>query len=153
MNDKNRNLQELVAAISMKYFGKKFKHQAYYNKRLKTTGGRYHLNTGDIDINPLVETIHGQAELIGVIKHELCHYHLHQAGLPYQHKDREFKVLLQQVGGSRYVKNLQSTADYQKIYQCAKCQQQYYRQRMINTKKYACGKCRGKLVLIVDKKK
>ena len=27
-------------------------------------------------------------ELIGIIKHELCHYHLHLEGKGYQHRDR-----------------------------------------------------------------
>ncbi len=148
--DKNQELQALVESISIQYFMKKFKHKAYYNKRLKTTGGRYHLLTGDIDINPLVYEMHGIDELIGVIKHELCHYHLHQQGLPYQHKDREFKRLLYQVGGHRYVKDMRrNKADYLRYY-CDHCHSEYIRQRKIDTKKYVCGKCRGQLVLVCD---
>ncbi len=44
--------------------------------------------------------------LIGIIKHELCHYHLHRLGLGYQHKDRDFKTLLQKVGGSCYAPDI-----------------------------------------------
>lgn len=40
-----QELQKLVESISLKYFNKAFKHQAIFNTRLKTTGGRYHLKT------------------------------------------------------------------------------------------------------------
>ena len=39
-------------------------------------------------------------ELIGIIKHELCHYHLHLEGKGYQHRDKDFKELLKKVGGT-----------------------------------------------------
>ena len=74
------DLQLLCQEISKKYFHKKFHHQITYNSRLKSSGGRYILKTGNIEINPKVETILGKEVLIGVIKHELCHYHLHQEG-------------------------------------------------------------------------
>ncbi|MGY3724299.1 SprT-like protein [Granulicatella balaenopterae] len=150
MVNKDQALQDLVESISMRYFRRKFKHKAFYNPRLKTTGGRYHLRSGDIDINPLVEEMHGREELVGVIKHELCHYHLHQQGMPYQHRDQEFKLLLRQVGGSRYVKDMRTNKEYRLLYQCVECQTEYFRQRKLNTKRYACGKCRGKLVLVQD---
>ena len=41
-------------------------------------------------------------ELIGIIKHELCHYHLHIEGKGYQHRDRDFKQLLQKVDAPRF---------------------------------------------------
>lgn len=150
MANKDQELQDLVESISIRYFGREFKHKAYYNKRLKTTGGRYHLNSGNIDINPLVEEMHGRQELVGVIKHELCHYHLHQQSLPYQHRDQEFKLLLRQVGGSRYVKDMRTKKGYRLKYQCVTCHTEYFRQKKLNTKRYACGKCRGKLVLVQD---
>lgn len=34
-----------------------------------------------------------------IIKHELCHYHLHLRGMGYKHRDADFKTLLAQVGG------------------------------------------------------
>ncbi len=35
-------LQKLVEEISLKFFRRPFRHRAIFNKRLKTTGGRYH---------------------------------------------------------------------------------------------------------------
>ena len=93
-------LQQLCQEISNKYFHKEFRHQITYNTRLKSSGGRYILKTGNIELNPKVENILGKEVLFGVIKHELCHYHLHQEGKGYRHQDREFKMLLQQVGGT-----------------------------------------------------
>ena len=33
-------------------------------------------------------------ELEGIIRHELCHYHLHIEGKGYKHRDKDFKDLL-----------------------------------------------------------
>ncbi len=104
---RNQELQQLVEEISLASFNKPFKHQATFNKRLKTTGGRYHLSDHRLDFNPRVFEIYGYEELIGVIKHELCHYHLHLEGKGYQHKDSDFKELLKVTQGSRFVKPLQ----------------------------------------------
>ncbi|MET3564254.1 SprT-like protein [Enterococcus rotai] len=140
-------LQLMVEEISLSFFGKKFQHKAFFNRRLRTTGGRYHLNSHNIDFNPKVVERYGEAELINVIKHELCHYHLHIAVKGYQHKDPEFKSLLKETGGSRYVRPLmeQKPQSYHQ-YQCEKCQTLILRKRRINTQRYVCGKCRGKLV-------
>ena len=143
----NQNLQELVETISIEFFDKKFRHQAYFNRRLKTTGGRYHLQSHDIDFNPKVYERYGKTELVNVIKHELCHYHLHLEGSGYQHKDADFKALLKQTGGSRYVRPLveHKPQSYHQ-YQCEKCQTLILRKRKINTDHFVCGKCRGTLV-------
>lgn len=140
-------LQKLVEEISLTFFEKKFKHKAFFNRRLKTTGGRYHLSSHAIDFNPTVLNLYGEDELIKVIKHELCHYHLHLEGKGYQHKDADFKRLLKQTGGSRYVRPLieQKPQSYHQ-YQCEKCQTLILRKRRINTQRFVCGKCRGKLV-------
>lgn len=140
----NDALQKLVEDVSLQSFKRPFLHRAYFNSRLKTTGGRYHLNTHDIDINPHVVTKLGMDDLIGVIKHELCHYHLHLLNRGYRHQDKDFKQLLQQVGGSRYVKNL-STTQQLHHYQCTQCHTPIYRKRQINMQKYVCGKCKQKL--------
>lgn len=144
-------LNELVKKVSQEYFGKPFVHQAYFNNRLKTTGGRFHLKDRNIDINPKVYQQFGEEALIGVIKHELCHYHLYNDGFPAQHRDRNFKVLLKQVGGSRYspIQRQRRKKNYH-LYQCTKCQTEYYRVRKINTKRFVCGKCHGKLEYLRD---
>ncbi len=75
-----QQLQALVEELSLRYFKRPFIHRAYFNRRLKTTGGRYLLMSHDIEINEKMLTKHGKAILIGTIKHELCHYHLHLTG-------------------------------------------------------------------------
>ena len=88
----DEELQGLIETVSLETFGKPFIHVACFNKRLRTTGGRYMLYDHSIEINPLVLNIHGTEELLGVIKHELCHYHLHIEGRGYRHRDEDFKV-------------------------------------------------------------
>lgn len=146
MNDEQ--LQKLVEQISMEYFGLPFKHKATFNKRLRTTGGRYLLHTSNIEINPKQYEFFGEEELIGIIKHELCHYHLHLQGKGYMHKDRDFKLLLKKVGGSRYCQPLNKEEKKERkkhLYICTKCFTQFIRLRQINIERYVCGKCRGKL--------
>ena len=142
-----QELQQLVEHISINIFQKPFRHHATFNRRLRTTGGRYHLNSHDLDFNPLVLEVHGPEELEKVVKHELCHYHLHLEGRGYQHRDADFRRLLKESGGSRFVKDLRKT-EIDKVkwrYICGKCGQLYHRKRRIDTQKYVCGRCRGKL--------
>ena len=138
-------LQNLTEEISRTFFQRKFTHQISYNKRLRSSGGRYLLKTGNIEINPNIEDKLGIEALIGVIKHELCHYHLHQMGHGYRHRDQDFKRLLHQVGGSRFVERM-SEPNF--IYECTSCHHHYPRMRKMNTKRYVCGKCHGKLILL-----
>ena len=138
-------LQNLTEEISRTSFHREFTHKITYNKRLRSSGGRYLLKTGNIEINPLVEQELGLEALIGVIKHELCHYHLHQTGGGYRHRDADFKCLLHQVGGSRFVERMKEPNF---IYECTACHHRYPRMRKMNTNRYVCGKCRGKLILL-----
>lgn len=138
-------LQNLTEEISHTSFHREFTHKITYNKRLRSSGGRYLLQTGNIEINPLVEQELGLEALIGVIKHELCHYHLHQTGGGYRHRDADFKRLLHQVGGSRFVERMKEPNF---IYECTACHHRYPRMRKMNTNRYVCGKCRGKLILL-----
>jgi SprT-like protein len=145
----NAELQQLVETISLQFFQQPFCHQAYFNRRLKTTGGRYHLASHNLDFNPQVMLRYGIAELEKVIKHELCHYHLHLAGKGYQHRDREFKELLQKTGGARYVQPL-NEPQTQKLYhyQCQACHVLIVRKRRIHLQRFVCGKCGGSLQLL-----
>ena len=138
-------LQNLTEEISRTSFHREFTHKITYNKRLRSSGGRYLLKTGNIEINPLVEQELGVEALVGVIKHELCHYHLHQTGGGYRHRDADFKRLLHQVGGSRFVERMKEPNF---IYECTACHHRYPRMRKMNTNRYVCGKCRGKLILL-----
>ena len=144
-------LQKLVEEVSMTVFKKKFLHSAYFNPRLRTTGGRYLLQAHDIEINKKYYDERGIEELVGIIKHELCHYHLHMEKKGYQHRDADFKNLLKKVGAPRFctpltsIKQRRSMKSYQ--YVCKKCSQQYLRKRRIDLNRFVCGKCKGKLQL------
>ncbi|WP_096201982.1 SprT family protein [Bacillus sp. FJAT-45350] len=145
---KQEELQELVETISKNEFGRPFLHEARFNLRLRTTGGRYLLKSHDIEFNPKQLEVFGEEALIGIVKHELCHYHLHIQNKGYKHKDRDFKELLKKVGGSRYCEMLpgaRRTITTIHHYQCTSCQFTYERKRRMDTKKYVCGRCRGKL--------
>jgi len=145
----NQKLQKLVEDISYTFFEKPFKHYAFFNPRLRTTGGRYLLKSHNIELNYKYFEEHGITELIAIIKHELCHYHLHIEGRGYQHKDHDFKVLLKQVGGSRFCTPLKDVktkrAAVLHSYVCTNCKTLYKRKRKVNTTRYVCGKCGGKL--------
>ena len=138
-------LQQLTEEISRTSFHREFTHKITYNRRLRSSGGRYLLKTGNIEINPLIEQELGLEALVGVIKHELCHYHLHQTGGGYRHRDADFKRLLHQVGGSRFVERMKEPTF---LYECVNCHHRYPRMRKMNTNRYVCGKCRGKLILL-----
>ncbi|WP_042352487.1 SprT family protein [Bacillus massiliigorillae] len=148
MNDEQ--LQRLTEELSLKYFHKPFQHIAFFNKRLRTTGGRYMLGSHNIEINYTYYEQYGLDELVGIIKHELCHYHLHLENRGYKHQDTDFKQLLKKVGAPRFCTPLPSKKkkrSSKRIYyfQCTSCCTQYIRKRNINLTKYVCGKCRGAL--------
>ena len=150
----NEELQILVQSVSEEIFKKPFLHRAALNPRLRTTGGRYMLASHSIEINPLVFEVHGMDELIGVIKHELCHYHLHIEGRGYKHRDRDFRLLLEETSSPRFCKplapeNKKSASLY--IYECISCKLKYARKRRVNVQKYRCGKCSGVISLQIMK--
>lgn len=139
-------LQRLVERISIERFDCEFKHMAYFNRRLKTTGGRYHLGSHNIDINPKIIELYDHLELERVIIHELCHYHLHIANRGYRHRDRDFKQLLAKTGGARYCQSLNINPQTKHLYICTQCGTKFPRQRKINTDVYVCGKCHAPLM-------
>lgn len=116
---------------------------------MRTTGGRYHLDDHHLEINVHFLEPKYAKYLEGIIKHELCHYHLHLAGKGYRHRDRDFRNLLKKVDGSRYAPDigLRKTKKANYLYICENCQQRYFRMRKIDTRKFCCGKCGGKLIL------
>ena len=107
------------------------------------------LSDHSMEINPLVFEIYGMEELVGVVKHELCHYHLHIEGKGYRHRDADFRKL---VKGNIFPKVLQ--AAYYKgnksrvflLYKCKSCGLEYKRKRRMDIRKYRCGKCAGAIV-------
>ncbi len=144
-----KELQALVEKVSLQYVGRPFLHRVKINRRMTTTGGRYHLEGHHIEINAHFLLSQYHSALIGIIKHELCHYHLHLLGLGYQHRDQDFKNLLRRVNGSRYAPDigLRRKRKTRYLYVCSRCGLYYPRVRRINTHRYYCGICGGKLVL------
>ncbi|GAA0311387.1 SprT-like protein [Gracilibacillus halotolerans] len=146
---KELDLQQLVDEISKTYFHKPFIDEVCFNKRLRTTGGRYIPSKRKIELNPKYLEELGYDELEGIIKHELCHYHLHIEGKGYKHRDKEFRDLLKKTNSPRHCRMLPSMEnDYTYQYECISCGQLYNRKRRVNTTKYRCGKCRGKLKFV-----
>lgn len=147
----NQELQKWIERISLECFGRPFLHQASFNHRLRSTGGRYFIQSHNIEISWQQYVKHGRDEVEKIIKHELCHYHLHIMKRGYKHRDADFKQLLKQVGGSRFCKPLDNSEKRREPYRykliCRSCGMEYLRKRKINLNKYACGKCRGRLNL------
>jgi SprT-like protein len=146
----NAELQKLVERLSMTDFHRPFKHSATFNRRLRTTGGRYILKSHNLEINPLMIEEFDEETLIGVIKHELVHYHNHIRGLPYQHKDLAFKSELQRIGGSRFAPATSKVVKpAEKLFWVYTCRNdhQIFRQRRIDTSRYVCGQCGAPLSL------
>lgn len=138
-----------VNDISLQYFHRPFMHRVRFNHRLRTTGGRYIPTKKLIELNPKYVIELGLTELVGIIKHELCHYHLHIQGKGYRHGDIEFKTLLKATGSPRYCRPLPSSEKAKKhVYTCQTCNFRYQRIRRINVQKYRCGKCGGKIELV-----
>lgn len=143
-----QELQQLVEDISLKSFGMKFRHKARFNPRLRTTGGRYLLHGHDIELNPKHLELFGLDELIGIIKHELCHYHLHLQKKGYRHRDADFKLLLKEVDAPRYcakIPHAQNSVKTRHLYVCTGCGTRFERKREVDTSRYVCGKCNGRL--------
>lgn len=145
----DRELQKLVEKVSEEWFFRPFQHKARFNGRLRTTGGRYLLRSHDIEINPRHYQVYGLEEVISIIKHELCHYHLHLEGKGYQHRDADFKELLQRVGGTRHCRSVQPRTKLQFKYKliCLQCGIEYKRKKKMNPQAFRCGRCSGKLRL------
>lgn len=149
----NEELQLWIEQVSRDSFGVPFRHKASFNSRLSSTGGRYFTKSHNIEINPHQLAIFGREETEKIIKHELCHYHLHLAKRGYMHRDTDFKSLLAQVGGSRYCQTLpgakaRKSLPYRYKLICTACAMEYPRKRKVDPKRYRCGKCSGKLKLL-----
>ncbi|WP_167629346.1 SprT family protein [Listeria valentina] len=143
----NAELQALMENVSQENFGKPFRHQARFNARLRTTGGRYLLRSHDIEMNPSYLTTFGETEFIQIMKHELCHYHLHLENQGYKHRDADFRNLLRQVDAPRFCKPIERETKLHE-YSCVQCETKFMRQRKMNESRYRCGKCGGKLAYL-----
>ncbi|MCP3764042.1 SprT family protein [Domibacillus sp. A3M-37] len=144
----DKTIQKLTEDLSLRFFERPFLHKVYVNKRLRTTGGRYMLQSHHIEVNEKYIEAYGEEELIGILKHELCHYHLHLQGKGYRHSDQDFKALLKKTGSPRHCRPLPGLTQTVKrgiviCYSCSACGIRYERHRRINTTKYVCGVCKG----------
>ena len=142
-------VQAETARISREFFNRPFTDQAFFNGRLRTTGGRFNLKTHNIDYNPRMFAQVDAQTRAGIIKHELCHYHLYLQERGYQHGDRDFKELLARVGGSHYAPRIQQpNGQHYWVYACVDCGQQILRKRRFNTRRYVCARCGGHIRLV-----
>lgn len=139
------DLTSYVRLVSLEDFGWPFQHEAVWNNRLRSTGGRFFPKDGHLDFNPKVLEEHGLEVFRKIVRHELCHYHLYHQGKGYKHSDRDFKNLLKQVDGLRFVPKSNQPKPAKYHYACQACGQAYPRQRRVDTSKYRCGRCRGSL--------
>ena len=141
------NLTNYVRQVSSEDFGKEFRHEAVWNTRLRSTGGRFFPKDGHLDFNFKIYERFGLETFRKIVRHELCHYHLYFEKKGYRHRDQDFKNLLKKVDGLRYAPGF----DYRSTFLIYKCQQYhmfYSRKKQINPKRYCCGKCQGKLKFI-----
>ena len=139
------NLTEYVQEVSREDFGRPFRHEARWNSRLRTTGGRFFPKDGHLDFNPKMLEAHGLDLFRKIVRHELCHYHLFFEKKGYRHGDKDFKKLLQEVGGLRFAPQIEERVQSFHHYSCQSCGQLYQRRRRINIQKYRCGRCQGQL--------
>ncbi|MDT2748198.1 SprT family protein [Streptococcus parauberis] len=144
------NLTDYVKQVSKEDFGQSFEHEAHWNNRLKTTGGRFFPNDGHLDFNLNLYEEFGPEIFRKIVRHELCHYYLYMAKKGFRHRDQDFKDLLAQVDGLRYAPISQKLNKIHYI--CKSCGHHFTRRRQINTRKYVCGFCQGKIVKINQSK-
>lgn len=149
----DEQVQQLVEQLSLQYFNRPFIHKAYFNNRLKSTGGSYLLSSHDIELNKKLYDHFGIEELEGIILHELCHYHLHILGMGYQHRDADFKNLLKRVGAPRFCSRIEASTPIKKksviqYYCCKNCGQVYKRRRKMDVRRYCCSICQGEIKFI-----
>jgi len=152
-NMTDEQVQQLVEELSLVYFKVPFLHQAYFNSRLKTTGGRYLLRSHNIELNKKLYDHFGEEELRGIILHELCHYHLHIRGMGYKHRDKDFRDLLKKVGAPRFCSTIEESQKKKRkqtihTYICISCEQLYRRKRKMDVRKYCCSKCSGTITYL-----
>ena len=149
MKMQQEQLLQLTKELALKYFERPFQAEMVFNGRLRTTGGRYIPSKRLIEINKKYLDELGIEELEGIIKHELCHHFLHIDQKPFHHRSKEFRALLRQTGSPRHCRMLPSTENERKYKYTRKlCAMIYRRKRRVNTNRYSCGKCRGKLVSV-----
>ena len=82
------NLTNYVRQVSSEDFGKEFRHEAVWNTRLRSTGGRFFPKDGHLDFNFKINERFGLETFRKIVRHELCHYHLYFEKKGYRHRDQ-----------------------------------------------------------------
>lgn len=140
------NLTEYVKQVSREDFGKEFMHEAVWNTRLRSTGGRFFPKDGHLDFNPKLYEEYGLEIFRKIVRHELCHYHLYFEKKGYRHGDRDFQELLARVDGLRYAPRSSHSDEKVHHYRCKICGRLYQRRRRFDVRKYRCSNCHGSLM-------
>ncbi|MFX4023073.1 SprT family protein, partial [Streptococcus suis] len=68
-------LNKYVQEVSLRDFGKDFRHVAIWNRRLRSTGGRFFSRDGPLDLNTKHLEEQGLEVFREIVRHELCPYH------------------------------------------------------------------------------
>ncbi|MDR0899288.1 MAG: SprT family protein [Lactobacillaceae bacterium] len=144
MQISNQELEALVRRLSLSRFEKPFSHTVRFNSRLRTTGGRVvfpRIGRKVIDskiymeINPKLE----DADLEGVILHELSHYHLYFIKGLHREDDPDFRTMLKNLEAPLHSPLHRKQRSFY-VYVCtAPEHHQYSRNRRIDVKKMRCG--------------
>ncbi|MHB9781928.1 SprT family protein [Streptococcus sp. 10F2] len=137
------DLTNYVQKVSLEDFGKPFRHRVVWNRRLRTSGGRFFPHDGHLDFSPRILEEYGEAVFRQVVRHELTHYHLYFENKGYKHGDADFKRLLKEVDGLRYAPPPKNRRLH--TYSCRSCGLSFQRQRRIHLDRYRCGSCGGRL--------
>jgi len=92
MISKNETLLAFVRWVSLVDFAKPFEHEARFNGRLRSTGGRFFPKDLHLDFNEKMYDAFSEDVFRQIVQHELVHYHLYRAGKGYRHRDADFKA-------------------------------------------------------------
>lgn len=138
----DEELSERVRQIARETFGREFRGRASFNGRFRTRGGDVDVRRARIRVSRLFAERGGPEVIDGIIKHELCHLFLFEDGLPYSHRAREFRRLLEQAGAPRHLPRTiadQRVARYMRYYyRCPACGARFAATRRARLKCPAC---------------
>lgn len=149
-----QDLYQLANSLSLQFWQKPLTIKVVWNTRLRSSAGRYIYSKAGpqrIEVSYQEYIDYGLAEVVNILKHELCHFHLHQQNKAFQDGSVVFKQECQRVGAQLTAKP--RAVKYVQIF-CSSCGQLLgYRQRIRkNLISSCCGSSlmRGKEVLITS---
>lgn len=136
----NESLLDLVNELAIRYFGRTYNGRVEWNFRMRTRAGDYAPRLKLMRLSARYAKEFGDEELVGTIKHELCHWYLWEQGIAHRHDSRAFKELMQRVDAPRYAKRTQvrTGSSRRYVYRCTFCGIEFVRRRKIQG---ACKRC------------